>query len=82
MAFRETGMREGHGNFTWAANSSSFYLWLVMTGTFLRCFMADCKAGMTLLRKTGYAAVGALFAWHVFSGVSYVYLLLTTDLAF
>ena len=40
MAFRETGLREGHGNFTWATNSSSFILWVTMTGIFLREFVS------------------------------------------
>lgn len=77
MAFRETGMREGHGNFTWAANLSAFYLWVVMAGTFLRCFADDWKNGMPLLRKAGYAITVGLLGWHVYSGVSYIYLLLT-----
>ena len=76
MAFRETGMREGHGNFGWAAYSSSFYLWVVMAGIFLRSLFTDVKAGMSRLRKTGYAAVAAAFAWHVISGVYYLYLLI------
>lgn len=57
MAFRETGMREGHGNFTWAANSSSYFLWVVMTGVFLRTFPADVRAGaLRTVRGLGYAA--------------------------
>lgn len=83
MAFRETGMREGHGNFTWAANSSSFFLWVVMTGVFLRTFMQDRRAGaMSLRLRLGYAAVGALFAWHAFSSVYYLHYLLTSANAF
>ena len=82
MMFRETGQREGHGNFTWAANSSSFYLWVVMLGVFLRSFPADLKAGMSTLRKAGYALTFALFGWHVVSGVYYAYHLLTSASAF
>ncbi len=82
MAFRETGLREGHGNFTWAANSSSFYLWVVMMGIFLRTIPEDVKRGMCALRKAGYAAVFALFGWHVVSGVYYLYHLLVTSNAF
>lgn len=83
MAFRETGMREGHGNFTWAANSSSFFLWVVMTGVCLRCVQSDLEAGaITLGRKLGYAAVAGLFAWHAFSAVYYIWYLLTTTNAF
>ena len=83
MAFRETGMREGHGNFTWAANSSSFFLWVVMAGVCLRCVQSDLEAGaITLRRKLGYAAVAGLFAWHAFSAVYYIWYLLTTTNAF
>ena len=83
MAFRETGMREGHGNFTWAANSSSFFLWVVMAGVCLRCVQSDLEAGaITLTRKLGYAAVAGLFAWHAFSAVYYIWYLLTTTNAF
>ena len=82
MAFRETGLREGHGNFTWAANSSSMYLWVVMLGVFLRSFLSDRKNGMTALRKIGYALTAALFAWHVVSGVYYIWHLLVHANAF
>ena len=82
MAFRETGAREGHGNFTWAANSTSFYFWVVMTGTALRCFLEDSRAGMSALRKTGYALLAAMLVWHVASGIYYVFYLLSTTNAF
>ena len=83
MAFRETGMREGHGNFTWAANSSSFFLWAVMAGVFLREFAHHAQNGtLTLARKAGAAATIGLFAWHVYSGVYYFFHLATTQNAF
>ena len=83
MAFRETGMREGHGNFTWAANSSSYFLWVVMTGVFLRTFPADVRAGaLQTVRGLGYAAVGGLFLWHAYSSVYYLHYLLTSTNAF
>ena len=83
MAFRETGMRAGHGNFTWAANSSSFFLWVIMTGVCLRNIQSDAQSGaLTLRRKLGYAAVAALFLWHAFSAVYYLWYLLTTTNAF
>lgn len=83
MAFRETGMREGHGNFTWAANSSSFFLWVVMTGSYLRDFALDVKAGaMSLGRKAVYGVGWALMAWHLYSGLYYIYFLLITQNVF
>lgn len=83
MAFRETGMREGHGNFTWAANSSAYFLWVVMTGVFLRTFPADVRAGaLRTVRGPGYAAVGGLFLWHAYSSVYYLHYLLTSTNAF
>ena len=82
MAFRETGMREGHGNFTWASNSSAFFLWVVMAGNALSCFREDCRNGMSLLRKAGYAATGALFLWHLGSAFWYLYVLIAFNRAF
>ena len=82
MMFRETGQREGHGNFTWAANSSSFYLWVVMLGVFLRSFISDLKSGMPALRKAAYALTIGLFGWHVVSGVYYIYYLISFVNAF
>ena len=83
MFFHETGQREGHGNFTWAANSSSFYMWIIMLGTFLRCFTADVKSGnICILRKAGYALTFGFFIWHVYSGVYYLTYLMTTNNAF
>lgn len=82
MTFRETGMREGHGNFTWAANSSSFFLWVTMTAVFLRNFVTDVKAGLTVYRRAGYSVGWILLAWHVYSGVYYLCFLLSTENVF
>lgn len=83
MAFRETGMRENHGNFTWAANSSSFFLWVVMMGIFLRTFADDLRGKrMTLARKAGYGVGWLLMAWHAYSGIYYIYFLFTTNNVF
>lgn len=82
MAFSETGQREGHGNFTWAANSSSFFLWVTMMGIFLRTFIADAKQELPLWRKAACGATVALFGYHVFSGVYYLYYLISTNNAF
>lgn len=83
MAFRETGMRYGHGNFTWAANSSSFFIWVLMIGILIKTFATDVKQKqMTLVRKVGYGISFALFAWHLYSGIFYLYYLLVTNNAF
>lgn len=83
MAFRETGLREGHGNFTWAANSSSFFLWVVMAGIWVRNFASACKhGGVSVARKAGWCVGWTLFVWHLASGVYYLYFLLTTENAF
>lgn len=79
MAFRETGLREGHGNFTWAADSSAFFLWVVMCGVTLRTFFADRRAGaLGALKKAGYGAVALLAAYHLYSGLFYLHYLMTT----
>ena len=82
MTFRETGLREGHGNFTWAANSSSFFLWVVMAGIALRCLKEDWEAGWTKIHTARAAVVGVLFGWHVFSGIYYLCYLFASKNAF
>ena len=83
MAFRETGQRLGHGNFTWASNSSSFFLWVVMAGVFLREMRAQLRNGtLGLWHKLGVVATAALFVWHVVSGVYYYHFLMTTESVF
>lgn len=83
MAFRETGLREGHGNFTWAANSSAFFLWAVMLGVFLREFGQHAKNGtLCLWRRLGGAATAGLLIWHVYAGAYYLFYLLSTQNAF
>lgn len=82
MLFQETGLREGHGNFTWAANSSSLFLWIAMTGVGLRCFAQDRQAGLTLRQKAGYALTVGVLAWHAYAAVYYLYYLLSTQNAF
>ncbi len=80
MAFRETGLRQGHGNFTWAANSSAFFLWAVMTGVFLREFAQHRRNGtLSIARKLGGAATIGLLLWQVYAGVYYYFLLMTTE---
>ncbi len=83
MAFRETGMRQDHGNFTWASDSSSFLLWAVMTGVFFREMRAHVKNGtFTALRKVGTAATAVLFVWQLASGICYYITLMTTESIF
>ena len=80
MAFRETGLRQGHGNFTWASNSSSFFLWAVMTGVFVREMHMHIQNGtFRFARKIGAAAVLGLFIWQVSAGVYYYFMLMTTN---
>ena len=82
MTFSETGQREGHGNFTWAANSSSFFLWVTMMGVYLRTIAGEAKQKLPLWRKAACGLTAALFAYHVFSGVYYLYYLISTNNAF
>lgn len=79
MAFRETGLRQGHGNFTWASNSSAFFLWVAMAGVLLREVRSRANDGtLCVWRKAGLAGVALLFGWHVVSAVYYLYYLFTT----
>ena len=82
MAFRETGQRAGHGNFTWAANSSAFFLWVVTTGTGLRCWREDRARGLTGWQRAGYGLALAAGGWHLYSAVYYLRYLLTTAAPF
>ena len=83
MAFRETGQRQGHGNFTWASNSSSFFLWVAMAGVFLREIRRHVQNGtLCLWRKLGLAATVALFLWQLGAGVGYYIFLMTSDYSF
>ena len=83
MAFQETGQRQGHGNFTWASNSSSFFLWVVMAGVFLREMRERIQNGtLCLWRKAGVAAAVALFVWQLGSGIGYYVFLMTSDYTF
>ena len=82
MAFRETGLREGHGNFTWAADSSSFWLWVCTVPVFLESVKADLKNSVSAFKKAGYGAVGILFLWHLVSSVYYLFYLFSTENAF
>lgn len=83
MAFRETGQRQGHGNFTWASNSSSFFLWVVMAGVFLREMKNRvCTGALCAWRKLGLAATAILFLWQLGAGVGYYLFLMTSDFTF
>lgn len=79
--FRETGAREGHGNFGWAAGSSAFFLWVVMLGQYAAALKQEWRQG-TVLRKGLLGLCGAALLWHVASGVQYICFLLTTGNAF
>ncbi len=79
--FRETGAREGHGNFGWAAGSSAFYLWVVMLPLFMDSLRNGWKQA-SLLKKLLYGAGAVVLLWHVASGVQYISFLLTTGNSF
>jgi hypothetical protein len=84
MFFRETGLRLGHGNFNWASMSASLMLWVLMLGRFLRSF-AGYRQGLSPRssgRSVAYGVGFALIAWHVLSGIYYIYYLLSTNSSF
>ena len=81
MFFRETGIRQGHGNFNWASMSTSLLLWVLMTGHFLRS-LADFFAGpkKPWFRFVLFGIALFLFFFHVYSGGRYLnYLLLSNN---
>lgn len=79
--FRETGERAGHGNFGWAAGSSSFYLWVVMLPQFADSIRSGWKKA-SVARKLLYGLCTAVLVWHIASGVQYLTFLLTTGNSF
>ncbi len=83
MFFRETGMREGHGNFNWASMSSALMLWVLTLGYFLRFlgeFWRTKQKPWHLVLRFGLGA--GLLGWHAASGVYYVVFLLQSHNAF
>lgn len=81
--FHETGMRENHGNFTWATGSSSLLFWWLTLSSFWGDFTASWKArSRQPLRACGYAVAWALLGWHTYSAIYYLYYLCATRSAF
>ena len=73
ICFHETGMRAGHGNFTWAANSTAFLLWVVSMGILLRNLAQGGYRAASRLRRAGYWATLVLGLWHLASAVYYIW---------
>ena len=83
MFFRETGLRQGHGNFNWASMSVALMLWVLMTGHFLRSYALFLKSARRAWRRWIAFGVGfALIVWHVGSGGYYLYFLLSSGSSF
>lgn len=79
--FHETGLRVGHGNFTWAAASSAFLLWAVSAATLLR----ERAAGRlhTRPRQAALCLSAGLLLWHLASAAYYIaYVILYTQKPF
>ncbi len=83
MAFRETGLRNGHGNFNWALMSSALMLWVLMLGRFIGSFTAFWKGEKRPpARWAFYGPAFALLLWHAYSSFYYVAFLLESGNAF
>lgn len=79
--FRETGLREGHGNFGWAAMSSSYFFWVVMLGRFFGSLKDTWKEAKPLKKVLCVVAL-VLLLWHVISSAGYYIFMLSTQSAF
>jgi hypothetical protein len=79
--FRETGMRAGHGNFGWAAMSSSYFFWVVMLGRFFGSLKDTWKEAKPLQKVLCVAAL-VILLWHIVSGAGYYAFMLRTQSAF
>lgn len=83
MMFRETGMRQDHGNFNWALMSSAFFLFLTMLIRYMGMLCDFCKNGARRWYEwLFYTAGGALLLWHLGSGVYYLCFLKASGNAF
>ena len=72
--FHETGLRQAHGNFTWATGSSAILLWWLALRSFWDEFRACWQQrAQHKLRTIGYALSWALLTWHVLSGLHYIF---------
>ncbi len=81
--FHETGMRESHGNFTWATGSSALLLWWLALRTYWQDFITFWpNHRQSIPRACGYVIGWALLAYNVYSAVYYLYYLLSTGSAF
>lgn len=79
--FRETGLRAGHGNFGWAAMSSSFFFWVVMLGRFIRMLREEW-ATVSKWRKAFWVLAIVVLLWHMICTVQYIVFMRTTGNAF
>ena len=81
--FHETGLREAHGNFTWATGSSALLLWWLALRDYWNDFAAFWPArGQSRLRATGYVGCWVLLGWHALSALYYLYYLISTGNVF
>ena len=79
--FRETGLREGHGNFGWATMSSSYFFWVIMLGRFAGTLRQNWK-GAPVWRKALVILALLVLVWHLVSAVGYYIFMLSTGNAF
>lgn len=68
--FHETGLRVGHGNFTWAAGSSAFLLWATAASVVLRERAAGHLASRP--RRIALGLSAALLVYHLASAAYYL----------
>lgn len=68
--FHETGLRVGHGNFTWAAGSSAFLLWATAASVVLREHAAGRLASRP--RRIALGLSAALLVYHLASAAYYL----------
>lgn len=68
--FHETGLRVGHGNFTWAASSSAFLLWATAASVVLRERAAGHLSARP--RRAALWVSAGLLIYHLASAVYYL----------
>ena len=75
---RETGLRSTHGNFDWAVMANSLLMWVSAMPQFVDLLREKRSAKSIVVNTAGIL----LLAWHLLSGVYYLYLLYTAGIWF
>lgn len=72
--FKETGIREYHGNFGWGIPVGLYIMFLYTISCFfqkLQRYISESKDAKSIYMNTYYFAGAFILAWHLISGIAY-----------